>query len=449
VFFYCRAKLRKERIDFERERDRLLSTLEESERERRYLSEELGRERVRNATLQARTELISELNERVSEKEEYIERLRRENIVLEKRVSQMQTVLEEERLYNAKRVEELENAQELMKSQFETLAKSVLRDNSENFMKISRNGVENLIEPFRMEMRLFRERLEQVHGEGSRDISALMNELRSLKELNSALSKEAAELGRALKGGSKSQGIWGETVLERVLELSGLSKGEEYEREVRLSDGAGNIYRPDAIVHLPGGRDVVIDAKTSLSAYVEYVNAEDSETAEKFARMHLKSMQRHIAQLSAKKYENLEGVRSLDFILMFIPIEGALSLAMKLEPELYEKAFSKKIVLVSSSSLIATLRAVENSWRYEKQSANAIEIARRAGMLYDKFVSFIEDMRKIGRQIETLDAKYSAAFSRLTEGRGNIVMQIERLRELGARASRELPQELISDDETE
>ena len=194
---------------------------------------------------------------------------------------------------------------------------------------------------------------------------------------------------------------------------------------------------------------MVIDAKSSLRAYVEYFNAEDSETAEKFARMHLKSMQRHIAQLSAKKYENLEGVRSLDFILMFIPIEGALSLAMKLEPELYEKAFSKKIVLVSSSSLIATLRAVENSWRYEKQSANAIEIARRAGMLYDKFVSFIEDMRKIGRQIETLDAKYSAAFSRLTEGRGNIVMQIERLRELGARASRELPQELISDDETE
>ena len=273
-------------------------------------------------------------------------------------------------------------------------------------------------------------------------LSERVNYLGSLKELNNRISEDALNLTRALKGESKQQGIWGEMVLERVLEASGLREGEEFEREVSLQDGDSKRFRPDVIVHLPDDRDIIIDAKTSLVAYEQYINAEDEEKKAHYAKLHIEAVKSHIDKLSDKSYTMLEGVNTLDFIFMFMPIEGALMLALQTDPTLYDKAFAKHIVLASPTTLLVALRVVENTWRHERQNQNAMEIARKAGALYDKFVGFAEDLEKVGKQLDTVQKTYDSAWKKLTDGRGNIVRRIEELHELGARASKKIPKKL-------
>ena len=234
-------------------------------------------------------------------------------------------------------------------------------------------------------------------------------------------------------------------VLERVLEASGLREGEEYEREVSLQDADRRRFRPDVVVHLPDHRDLIIDAKTSLVAYERYVNAEEEEERRRYARLHLDAVKNHIDRLAGKSYSELEGVETLDFVFMFLPIEGALMLALQEDPGLYDAAFSRHIVLVSPTTLLVALRAVENTWRRERQNRNAQEIARRAGALYDKFVNFAEDLERVGKQLDTVQKSYDSAWKKLSDGRGNIVRQIETLRELGARSSKTLPKKLAQE----
>ena len=271
----------------------------------------------------------------------------------------------------------------------------------------------------------------------------LQAEIKSIKEINHKMSTDAKNLTKALKGESKTQGVWGEMILERVLENSGLREGEEYEREVSLRHESDNSrFRPDVIVHLPDTRDIIIDAKTSLSAYEKYTSAEDDEQKEMFAKEHLSSMKKHIKELSEKDYTSLKGVETLDFIFMFVPIESALLMALEYDSSLFDSAFKKNVILVGPTTLMVSLRAVENTWKYEHQQRNAQEIAKRAGLLYDKFVGFVESVDKLGKQIGTVQNTYEETFSKMHSGSGSVTSQFVKLEKLGAAASKNLPQHI-------
>jgi DNA recombination protein RmuC len=402
----------------------------------------LEKSRVENGALKERVAHLGVMEETVSELEAMLDAMRGKNVALEKEVSELSIRLEEERRQSQLRLNELKEAKELMQKEFKVLASQIMEENGRRFGTISKEGVEQVLKPLQQQVSEFRKRIEQVHTDETKEMATLLHEIRTLKELNQRISEDAVNLTRALKGESKQQGIWGEMVLERVLEASGLREGEEYEREVSLQDNENRRFRPDVIVHLPDDRDIIIDAKTSLVAYERYVNAETDEERALYARHHLEAVKSHIDRLSDKRYTALEGVNTLDFVFMFMPIEGALMLALQTDPSLYDKAFAKHIVLVSPTTLLVALRAVENTWRHERQNRNAMEIARRAGALYDKFVGFAEDLEKVGKQLDTVQKTYDGAWKKLTEGRGNIVRQVMALEELGAKTGKKMPKKL-------
>ncbi|WP_292663861.1 DNA recombination protein RmuC [Nitratifractor sp.] len=418
---------------------------EDREEESRLLQEE----RIANATLRTRIDGLGQMLMSAEERLEAQGRTLGEKeaaiLALEKQRSELQTRLEEEREQSQARLAELKEAREAMQKEFKLLADRVLEENSRRFGELSRSNVEEVLKPLRQQVTEFRDRIDRVHTEETKEMATLMQEIRHLRELNRQISEDAVNLTRALRGESKTQGIWGEMVLERVLEASGLREGEEYEREVSLRDADRRRFRPDVVVHLPDHRDLIIDAKTSLVAYERYVNAEEEEERRRYARLHLDAVKNHIDRLAGKSYSELEGVETLDFVFMFLPIEGALMLALQEDPGLYDAAFSRHIVLVSPTTLLVALRAVENTWRRERQNRNAQEIARRAGALYDKFVNFAEDLERVGKQLDTVQKSYDSAWKKLSDGRGNIVRQIETLRELGARSSKTLPKKLAQE----
>ena len=285
--------------------------------------------------------------------------------------------------------------------------------------------------------------MESAYNEESKERYSLIKEIRNLQELNARISKDAINLTNALKGESKTQGAWGEIILERVLEKSGLVKGREYEVQVSMKNEEGRRFQPDVVVHLPDGKAVIIDAKVSLTAYERYCSSEDDIERAESLKLHIQSMQAHIRQLGDKDYHNLEGVKTLDFILLFIPIEAAFSLAVQANNDLFSDAFDRNIVMVAPSTLLATLRTIQNIWRYEHQNKNAQEIANKAGALYDKFVNFVSDLENIGTRIESTQAAYRDAHNKLISGKGNLVRRAEGMRELGAKVSKSLPQNLV------
>ncbi len=403
------------------------------------LQEHLKRSQIEYAALNER---VLSLEERKEELQSVIESERAHTLALEKELSEVKTALEAERRHAKKSIEELKEARTLMQKEFKILASQIMEENSRRFGAVSKEGVEQILKPLQQQVGEFKRRIEQVHTEETKEMAALLNEIKALKDLNRQISEDAVNLTRALKGESKQQGIWGEMVLERVLEASGLRAGEEYEREVSLRDRESRRFRPDVIIHLPDDRDIVVDAKTSLVAYERYVNAEDEAEKKEYAKLHLEAVRSHIDKLSDKSYTALEGINALDFVFMFMPIEGALMLALQTDPGLYDRAFSKNIVLVSPTTLLVALRAVENTWRHERQNRNAMEIAKKAGALYDKFVGFAEDLERVGRQLDTVQRSYDGAWKKLTEGKGNIVRRIEELHELGARATKNMPKKL-------
>ncbi len=369
-------------------------------------------------------------------------RLQGEKGELQRRCGELEARLKTEREGLQGRLEELRAAKAQMAEEFELLAARIMERNSDRFGDISKERIEGVLKPLQEQMEAFRSRIETVHSQETRSLAALINEIKNLKSLNMQISQEAINLTRALRGEHKTQGIWGEMVLERVLEASGLRQGVEYEREVSLENGEKRRYRPDVIVRLPQGREMIIDAKTSLNAYGRYMSAEDETQKRQWKKAHLAAIKKHIEGLAKKDYAKLQGIETLDFVLMFIPVEGALALALEAEPTLYEEAFEKHILLVSPTTLLTALRTVENLWRHERRNRNALKIAEQAGSLYDKFVGFAEDMQRIGAQIETLQRSYDGAMNKLREGRGNLIRQAETLKELGAKTAKELPKEL-------
>jgi DNA recombination protein RmuC len=301
-----------------------------------------------------------------------------------------------------------------------------------------------VINPIKEQFNEFKKQIDDVYIKEAKDRSMLQAEIRSIKEINHQMSKDAKNLTKALKGESKKQGVWGEMVLESVLENSGLRLGKEYEREVSLEhESDGGRYRPDVVVHLPDGRDIVVDAKTSLTAYEQYASAENEEQKELYANQHTASMKKHIKELSEKDYTNLKGIQTLDFIFMFIPIESALLTAMEYDSTLFDQAFKKNVILVGPTTLMVSLRAVENTWKYEHQQRNAQEIAKRAGLLFDKFSGFIESVEKLGKQIATVQKTYDETFSKMHNGAGSITSQFKKLERLGAATNKTLPEHIV------
>ncbi|ADV46053.1 DNA recombination protein RmuC [Nitratifractor salsuginis] len=441
------ASLRRRR--WEEERQTFEERLAESEIREVQQQERLSRLEQERIRLLTELKRIPELRGELEEAQRRLDLGAEERSELEREAERLQTRLEEQERHYRQLTEELKEARETQRKEFERLASQIMERNALRFKAVSQEGVAQILKPLQQQVESFRKRIDEVHGEESRELASLLGEIRTLRELNQRIGKEAENLTRALKGESKTQGIWGEMVLERILEASGLRRGEEFEREVSLQDGQNRRFRPDVIVHLPGGRDIVIDAKTSLRAYERYVNAESEEERHLHARAHLSAVKEHIAALAEKNYAGLEGIETLDFIFMFLPIEGALSLALQEDPGLYERALERKIVLVSPTTLLVALRAVESSWKRERQNRNAREIARRAGALYDKFALFATDLEKLGRQIETTQGTYRTLWNRLGQGKGNILRQIEGLRELGASTSKELPPKLREELEEE
>jgi DNA recombination protein RmuC len=336
----------------------------------------------------------------------------------------------------------LAEVEQRFRTEFENLANRILEEKSARFLAQNQEHLTTVLEPLRHRLGEFRDRIEAIHTEDVQSTAALREQLAQLRDLNRQMTGEAAALTRALKGESKTQGSWGELILERILEKSGLEKGREYETQASRQNAEGARFLPDAVIHLPDNHHLIIDAKVSLTAYERSV-ADVPEAERRVARReHAVSVRRHVDELSRKDYPGLPGLESPDFVLMFVPVEPALHLALQEDPALFGDAFEKNVVLVSSSTLLITLRAVESVWRRQKQTLNALEIARQAGALHDQFVLFVDALQDVGQRIDQARAACDQAMGRLSTGRGNLVRRTLELRKLGARAEKTLDADL-------
>jgi len=430
--------------------EELQKQITEKNRQNETLNEELKKLRDENSKLHSS---FKESLAKYEELQKQIVEKNRQNETLNKELKELRDInsklfadyeklkaeiIQKERSFEEK-IALIKNSEEKLKESFENLANEIFEKANEKIKKSSQENLSIILNPLQIQIKEFKEKVEDLNLQESKKLSALENELKHLKELNIKLSEEANNLTKALKGDKKIQGTWGELVLERVLELSGLRKGIEYEREVYLKDGEKG-YRPDVIIHLPNNKDVIIDAKTSLNAYIEYIKTEDKI----FLIEHIKNLKNHIDILASKKYENLKGVNSLDFVFMFIPIENVLTSALEYDSSLFEYAFKKRVILVSPTTLLVSLRAIESSWRFERQAKNIEEVVKTAENLYDKVRLFLEEFDKVGNSIEKAHKSFENAKSKLTTGRGNVLRQIELLKEkAGIKPKKEIPQGYI------
>ncbi len=367
----------------------------------------------------------------------------------EKHLAEVKIQLEDEKIISEEKLHLLQKSREQMSQEFRDLASNVMKQNSEQFNKQHQQSLTSVLDPFKEQLGEFRKRVDLIYDTESRDRVSLLKEINGLRDLNQKITEEASNLTKALKGDRKAQGNWGEVILERVLEASGLQNGREYETQKHLKDEDGSRFLPDVVIHLPDKKDVIIDSKVSLSAYERYFSSEDESIRERCLKEHLAAIRKHVDDLSNKNYADLEGVNTLDFVFIFIPIEPAYLLAIQEDPNLLTDAFLRKIIIVSPTTLLATLRIIENVWRFELQSKNAVEIARQAGRLYDKFVNFIIDLDNVEKDIEKSLKNLGAAKIKLHSGKGNLVSSTEKLRLLGAKTSKQLNNKLLEqyDDE--
>ena len=361
---------------------------------------------------------------------------------LDAQAASLHAELREQQESHQQRLDDLQGSRNELRAQFAELAGKIFDEREQRFAETSHQRLGQLLDPLKERIQSFEKRVEESYQAEARERFSLGKELERLQQLNLRLSDEATNLTRALKG-QKTQGNWGELILERVLEHAGLEKGREYQTQVSLKGPDGERFQPDVLIYLPGDKQVVVDSKVSLTAYQQYVAAEDDAIGQLALKQHVVSLRAHVKGLAGKDYKRLDGLHSLDFVLLFVPIEAAFSAALQAEPNLFQEAFDRNIVIVSPTTLLATLRVIDSLWKQERQSQNAREIAERAGWLYDKFVLFIQDLDEIGSRLQQLDKAYSAARNKLTEGRGNLISRSEQLKLLGARASKSLPSELL------
>jgi DNA recombination protein RmuC len=339
--------------------------------------------------------------------------------------------------------QEVERLQEKFTKEFENLANKILEEKTNKFTEQNKENMKNILSPLQDKIQLFEKKIEDTHKESIDYHAALRQQILGLRDMNEQMSKETVNLTKALKGDSKMQGNWGELVLERVLEKSGLEKDREYYvQQAHISEDGQRVF-PDVVINLPDGKKMIVDSKVSLTAYEKFSNEEDETIRNGYLKEHVNSIKRHVDQLGEKNYHDLYQIESPDFVLLFIPIEPAFAMALNEDNALYNKAFEKNIVIVTPSTLLATLRTIDSMWTNQKQQENAYEIARQAGALYDKFDGFISDLILVGKKMDEGKKAYEESMKKLSTGNGNLVTSVEKLKKMGAKAKKSLPEAVL------
>lgn len=401
-------------------------------------------EKINHQKVLGLEQTVLELKEYISKTDFVIENLRTEKNDLAVKLAKKETDFVNLIQNNETQKEEINQLQEKFTKEFENLANKILEEKTSKFTEQNKENLKNILNPLQEKILHFEKKVEDTHKESIDYHAALRQQIIGLKDINEKMSKETINLTKALKGDSKMQGNWGELILERVLEKSGLDKGREYEVQQSFTNETGSRIQPDVIINLPDGKKMVVDSKVSLTHYERFVNEEDDVLKENYLKEHVNSIKRHVEQLSDKNYQDIYKMESPDFVLLFIPIESAFALALNEDISLYNKAFEKNIVIVTPTTLLATLRTIDSMWTNQKQQENALEIARQAGALYDKFEGFIGDLLRIGKKMDEAKDEYKGAMSKLTDGNGNLVRSVEKLKKMGAKAKKSLPENLLN-----
>ena len=387
-----------------------------------------------DADLENSRKNVSEREERLDKQEREIEELRTQLQTSSNQLIQARTENKNLEDKIAEQSEAQQEQEKILRERFENLANDILDAKTKKFTDTNKENLKGILEPLDKDLKEFRKKVEDYHGKDNEARATLLERLKSMQTDQARLSEDAQNLTDALKGNSKQQGDWGEIMLARTLEVAGLEEGRDFSLQETF-----DRQRPDAIIKLPDNRQIIVDAKVSLTAYERYCAQEDDDERNSSLKEHVMSLRNHVDQLAEKDYPAIEGLNTPDFVLLFVPIEPAFGAALKADPGLYEYAFRRRIVLVTSTTLMATLRAVENVWRIEKQNLNAEQIAKKAGDLYDKFVGFINDLESVGKAIEKADNSYQKAVNKLHTGHGNLLNRTEALKKLGIKAKKELP----------
>jgi DNA recombination protein RmuC len=385
--------------------------------------------------------VITESN--LAETKEALDSERAKVIELSSKISALDAVNSNLEQKLAEQKKELEELQSRFTKEFENLANRILEEKSQKFTEQNKSNLDNILMPLQERIKEFEKRVNEVYVNETKERASLAEQIRNLHELNQQMSKDANNLTRALKGDSKTQGSWGEFILESILEKSGLLKDREYAVQQTVKSEDGKNLRPDVIVNLPENKSMVIDSKVSLTAYEHFTSSDDETERARYLKDHITSIRNHIKRLSPKEYQKLYGLSSLDFVLMFIPIEPAFGLAVQNDSGIFYEAFEKNIVIVSPTTLLATLRTIASIWKQEKQNSNALEIAKQSGELYDKFVGFVEDLISLGNNLKQTKDNYDKAMNKLVEGRGNLVGRVENIKQLGANTTKSIPNPLL------
>ncbi|MBD5770165.1 DNA recombination protein RmuC [Marinomonas colpomeniae] len=380
-----------------------------------------------------------ELLRLLEQSKDQIHYLEKESLTLEQQFAAAQNIWQEKEVFYREQKKHNE-------TEFKQLAHDIMSQQGLQLAKENERQLGTLLTPLGSQIQKFQESVEKSYQEEARERFSLVKEIKGLQLLNQKISDDAVSLTHALKGQNKLQGGWGEVILERILERSGLEKGREYDVQASYQTEEGRRLQPDVVIHLPEGKQIVVDSKMVLISYLAYMEADTDEDRNRALKQHLDAVRRHMKDLSAKSYHDLPGITSLDFVLLFIPIEAAFGLALQGDNGLFSEAFEHNIIIVGPSNLLATLRTIQNIWRNEKQSQNAIEIARQAGAMYDKFSGFVQDMDDIGSKLEAVNRSHDSAFKKLTVGRGNLVSRAEKLKQMGAKTNKSLPETYLNDD---
>ncbi|MGD8176713.1 DNA recombination protein RmuC [Marinimicrobium sp. ARAG 43.8] len=408
------------------------------EQQRERLQEQLSDARQELAGAREKLQYLSETQNDLRQREQQLSDTRRQ-------VAELETQLGQERKHFEAQLALLQDAKKQLSGEFENLANRIFDSKQQQFSSNSKTLLETTIDPLKVQLSEFRRKVEDVYDKENAERNRLAGQVVELQKQAQKIGQDAVSLAQALKGNTKSQGNWGEVVLERLLEQSGLQKGREYDTQVSYASADGGRRTPDVVVRLPENKDIIIDAKVSLVDYEKYCNSEDQAERDRFLAQHIQSLRNHIKGLSVKDYEQLEGVRALDFVFIFVPIEAAFMLALQQDPKLYSDAYDRHIILASPTTLLAILRTVENIWRYEKQNKNAERIARDAGKLHDQFVLLLEALDTVGNHIDKTRDAYETARKRLSTGNGNLLRRVDNIRKLGAKTKKAIDRDKLED----
>ncbi|MCF6254101.1 MAG: DNA recombination protein RmuC [Thiomicrorhabdus sp.] len=426
----------------------LVEQLAEQKMQNSLLNQQLAELQSIKSVLPHKETQLDELKAQLQQKEHDLNQLRNELNYHESRVAELTVLLENEKSHSQEKLALLESTKKQLANEFEVLSNRIFESKQAQFTQQTQSTMDAILKPVQGSLEAFKQRIELVHKEDVKERASLTEQLRQLHTLNHQMSEETQNLTQALKGDSKLQGNWGELILERLLERSGLTEGVEFDREKSFTDESGKRLRPDVILNLPDNKHVVIDSKVSLLHYEQSLNSNDETARASALKQHLQSLKNHIDTLADKRYESLDQLNAPDFVLMFIPIEGAYLMAIEADASIFETAFEKRVAVVTPTTLFTSLKTIEQLWRYERQSENTLKLIKRAAEVHDKFVGFVESFEKVGKQLQTAQNTYETTRSQMLSGKGNLVRQAEMLKELAGKTKKEIPEHLLEEAES-